>query len=124
MTVEQVPQLVTPAGHRASVRLHFQTENGLFQPQIRFQGRVGMIRVDFSVQVGKITFSAGSDANEVCHACLRTRRKTPSRAESFLFSHSQGPAGYLPRRRREQQYRGVVSIDSRLRLSQEENHFV
>jgi len=68
MTVEQVPQLVTTAGHRTSARLHFQTKNGLFEPKIPFQGRFGMICVDFSVQLSEITLSAGSDANEVCHA--------------------------------------------------------
>jgi len=79
MTVEQVPQLVTPAGHWTSVRLHFQTKNGLFEPKIPFQGRFGMI-----LQVSEITFSAGSDANEVCHRGFELVEKLP-RGPSLSF---------------------------------------
>src|SRR5713226_254804 len=74
----------------ASVRMVLQTENSFLETPVRFQGCIGMSCVDFSVQVGKVALSAGSDVNEVCHARLRNRRKTPSPAGPFLFSRPPG----------------------------------
>lgn len=37
MTVEQMSELLTSAGHRTSVRLHFQAQNGFFEAPIPFQ---------------------------------------------------------------------------------------
>jgi hypothetical protein len=58
MTVKQMPLLVTPAIHGTSVRLRLQSDNGLFPPQIPFQGRVRMICVGFSIPASKITLGA------------------------------------------------------------------
>src|SRR5215469_3710897 len=100
-----MPQPFTSVNQRTAVRQFFQAENGLFECAIPFEGRIGMLGVDFPVQIDKIALSSGSDANEVCHARLRTRRETSLRAESFLFSRPPGLAEYLPRRPPKRQYR-------------------
>src|SRR5216684_2023801 len=84
--VPDVAESIFLARHRASVGIFFQAEDGLLETSVPFQGGLGMLSVDVPVQVVKVAPSAGGDVNDVCHAWLRTRRKTPSQAESFLFS--------------------------------------
>ena len=80
VTIEQVPELVTLARYRASIRLLLQAENGLLETPIPFQSQVRIFGVDFPVQVGKIALSAGSDVNALARLChggvraVRTRR--------------------------------------------------
>jgi hypothetical protein len=49
MTVEEAPQPFTSVNQRTAVWQFFQAENGLFESPIPFEGRVGMLCVDFSV---------------------------------------------------------------------------
>src|ERR1017187_3331606 len=76
--VKQMPELVALRCHRAAARLFFEAENRLPEAAIPFQGRVGMLGVDLPVQMGEITSGAGGKINQVCHARLRSLRKTPS----------------------------------------------
>src|SRR6266567_3000490 len=64
---------------RTSIRLLVQVKNRRFERAIPFQGGGGIPRVDFLVQPGEITLSAGCEANEVCHFWLRNPRKTHAR---------------------------------------------
>src|SRR5208337_1871625 len=95
LAVKQVPQLVLLPCYRAAIRLVFQTEDCLFNPQIPFQGLVGIHGVDLPVQASEIALSMGSGVNDVSHASLQTRRKTPSLAASFPLSHPPDPDGSL-----------------------------
>jgi hypothetical protein len=56
LAVKQVPQMVLLTRKRAAVRLLFQTENCFFDPQIPFQGLVGILGVDLPVQKSKIGY--------------------------------------------------------------------
>src|ERR1035438_2531785 len=74
--VEKVTELTLFRGSGATVRLFFEAENSLFEAPVPLQRCVGLPGMNFVVQTGKISLSAGSDVNEVCHAWLRTRRRT------------------------------------------------
>src|SRR5580658_50622 len=100
VAVKQVPQHVFLARYWAAIRLLFQTENCLFNPQIPFHGRIRILGVDLLVQAGKVALRMGGGVNDVCHASLQTRRKTLSLAVSFPLAHPPNPGGYLPLRRR------------------------
>src|SRR5260370_20830770 len=67
------------AGHKSEAKYR------LLETPVPFQGCIGILGVDFSEQVDKVAFGAGSDVNEICHARLRSRRKTPSPGGPFPF---------------------------------------
>src|SRR4030081_667285 len=94
--IQQVPQLFLLRRRGASVWMVLKTENGPLETPVPFQGCIGMFGVDLSVQVGKVALSAESDVNEICHARLRSGRKTPAPAGPFLFSRPPAPDGCLP----------------------------
>jgi hypothetical protein len=43
--IQQMPRLFLPGRRRVSVRLFFQTENGLLETSVPFQGRVGIFGI-------------------------------------------------------------------------------
>ena len=66
--VQQMSKLAHLSCNRAAVWLFFQADDGALESPIPFQRRLGIHRIDFPVQVGKVALSAGGDLNEVCHA--------------------------------------------------------
>jgi len=72
VAVERLLEFVIFRGHVASVRLFFQTENRLLEPVIPLQRRVGVVGIDPFVNPGQIALGTGGDANEACHARLRS----------------------------------------------------
>ena len=74
--VKEVTELMLFRGSGTTVWLFVEAENSLFEASVPFQRCLRLLGVNFVVETRKISLSTGSDVNEVCHAWLRTRRRT------------------------------------------------
>lgn len=80
VAVQQMPELGPLGRHRATSWPFLEAEDGILEPRVPFPGRSRILGVNVVVQAGKVALGAGGEINEVCHAWLRSSRRTPSPA--------------------------------------------